>query len=113
MSDETFSRLSREAKARGFPGMSSYLLSAVDGLTDEAQGADIVKQAIHKISKRDASEKPFILKSLFDKGAWNGFSVQSRIAAGRLFYSKYQDGGDGIEYAGKNGANHHTYIKIE
>lgn len=112
MSDEVFERLRLAAKVAGFPGISSYLLSKVDGLTDGAEAEDIVKQAMAKV-KRYPLGKPFRLRDLFLAERWDGFSKAARISAGRRFHETAKAGTAGLEVAAKTASNHQTYVRAK
>ncbi|MGS0979315.1 DUF1413 domain-containing protein [Burkholderia glumae] len=112
MSDEVFERLRLEAKAAGFPGISSYLLSKVEGLTDAAEAEDIVKQALQRARRRPPGE-PFRLKDLFPAERWDGFSKSARLSAGRRFHGAAKAGTAGLEVAAKTASNHQTYVRTE
>lgn len=113
MSDEAFDRLKKEAKEAGFPGISSYALSKLDALTDDAEAVDIVKQARYRAIRSPSIGKPFKLRNLFEKESWESFSKPARIAAGRLFFENVTDGISGIKIGGKTSANHQTYIRTK
>ena len=114
MEDETFVRLQVEARQAGYPGISSYLLSKVDGLTTDAEAHDIVKRAEKLAIKKSIDDVPFTLKSLFDKERWNAYSKPARIAAGKLFFASVEAGFvSGIREGEKSGANHQTYVRVD
>ena len=113
MSDEVFMRLKTEAKKAGYPGISSYLLSKVDGLTTDAEAAEIVKKGRFRVTRKKL-DKPFRLKDLFEKDEWDGFSKAARLASGRMFFEQVKEGGiDGVGVGEKNSTNHQTYIQIK
>jgi hypothetical protein len=113
MSDEVFDRLKREAKQKGYPGISSYALSALNGLTTDAEAVDIVKQARNKAMNWPHINKPFKLRNLFTKDLWEEFPKSARITAGRMFFDAVNEGIPGVADGGKNSANHQTYIRTE
>ncbi|MES2262109.1 MAG: DUF1413 domain-containing protein [Pseudomonadota bacterium] len=114
MADDTYDRLRVEAKSAGYPGISSYLLSKVNGLTTDAEAHDILKHAESKVKRLPVDGDAFTLKSLFTKDAWNGYSKPARISAGKLFFAGVSCGlTPGVTEGVKTGSNHQTYLRTE
>lgn len=114
MADETYDRLRVEARQAGYPGIGSYLLSKVNGLTTDAEAHDIVKRAEKLAIRKSLDDGSFTLKSLFSKEQWNAYSKPARIAAGKLFFAEVEVGFvPGVQVSEKSGANHQTYIRID
>lgn len=107
-------RIKNQATKEGLT-VTDYILSNTDPdyssednileLSDILKRIDLVKK-----------DKPFSLKSLYEKNEWESFSIGSRISTGRLFYQSYDKGlydlKDKIEFIGKNSANLTEYKKI-
>ncbi len=114
MSDESYSRLLTKARAAGSPGIGAYLLKLAGELTHDAEAHSIARRAEKRALKLDPDGDPFILKKLFTKDEWEGFSKPARIAAGKEFFAGVDAGlVPGLETGDKTGSNHQTYLRVE
>lgn len=112
MSEKAFSNLNDQAKEMGLPGIASFLLHKAGVLTDDAEAADIKKQALSKARKLDVGEK-FKLRGLFLKDKWEQFPKAVRIRAGRQFFADVQAGVGGIRAGKKSSSNHQFYVRTK
>jgi hypothetical protein len=113
MSDETFNRLKLKAKTAGCPGIGAYLLKVAGELTHDAEAHGIARLAERRARALPIGSEPFILKKLFSKDEWEGYSKPARIAAGKEFFAGVECGlTDGVEVGGKTGSNHQTYVRV-
>ncbi|WP_082771762.1 DUF1413 domain-containing protein [Janthinobacterium agaricidamnosum] len=113
MSDEAYERLKLKAKTSGCPGIGAYLLSKVGELTYDAEAHSIARLAERRARARPIDGEPFILKKLFSKDEWAGYSKPARIAAGKEFFASVECGLlEGVVEGGKTGSNHQTYQRV-
>jgi hypothetical protein len=118
VSDETYRRLSQEAKAAGYPGIASYILSKTDvtRFDHDAQTEALAlnSQAMHLALLQEAN-KPFTMQDLFTEKDWKHFTKAARIRAGVIFKQSVEDGPlKGIVVLGeKTGSHHQQYIRVE
>ena len=113
MSEESYARLLAKSRAAGCPGIGAYLLKKAGELTHDAEAHSIARKAEKIALRRAVGSEPFILKKLFSKDDWDGFSKPGRIAAGKEFYAGVSSGlVPGLEVGEKTGSNHQTYLRV-
>lgn len=118
VSDETYRRLSQEAKAAGFPGIASYILSKTDVVKfdgDAQREATMLNHmAVHKALTMEGS-KVFVMKDLFTQEEWKSFTKSARIRASVLFLQEVEIGElkGKLLVGDKTNANHQQYIRVE
>jgi len=110
MPDEAFSKLNEQAKEAGLPGIASLLLKKANVLTDDAEAADVKKQAFTRARKLEIGER-FKLRGLFTKDKWEMFPKAVRIRAGRQFFAEVQEGVSGVRAEKKSSSNHQFYVR--
>jgi len=105
--DATYLRLVADRKAAGLPSVAALLLQKAGALSEDAEAAEITRQAIRRAKSREGE---FSLKQLFPETRWKGFTKSARLRAGRKFYNRVASATDGIAIGGKGASGHQMYF---
>lgn len=108
--DATYASLTDKRKKAGVPSVSALFLKSCGELTDEKEGAEIVRQGMRVAVKRKPGEE-FKLQDLFPIKRWEGFSKGARLRGGRMFKAEVDGARAGIRAVRKSSSNHQFYVR--